>query len=88
MFDVISKALDPLTCWLMFVGALDIAVAPNNPWNKGRMFGLSCDKLLMIILMHGGHSDLKIFTSLESRSLAHCNSLSILRNITIPYLTL
>lgn len=35
-----------------------------------------------------GHGDLKIFTSLESQSLAHCNSLSILRNITIPCLTL
>lgn len=41
------------TCWLMFVGVLGIAVASNNPWNKGRMFGLSCDKFLMIILMHG-----------------------------------
>lgn len=37
----------------MFVGVLGIAVASNNPWNKGRMFGLSCDKFLMIILMHG-----------------------------------
>lgn len=36
----------------MFAGALGIAVASNNPWNKGRMFGLPCDKFLMIKLMH------------------------------------
>lgn len=53
MFDVITEASDPLTCWLMFVGVLGRAAAPNNPWNKSRMFGLSGDKLLVIILMHG-----------------------------------
>lgn len=41
------------TCWLIFAGVLGRATASNNPWNKGRMFGLSCDKFLTIILRHG-----------------------------------
>ena len=50
----------------MFAGVLGVAVASSNPWNKGRRFGLSCDKFLMIILM-AWDSDLKIFISLESQ---------------------
>lgn len=37
----------------MFAGVLGIAIASSNPWNKGRMFGLSRVNFFMLIRMHG-----------------------------------